>query len=159
MTDDGAALCHAADTDRQRDAHRCRQAFGDGADGQRHGCHQHGRHRFTPQHTNHKGECGKTENDPQQQAGKFAHLLRQRRGDFRRASDQARDPTGFGGVRRGDDEAVALTGDHGGAGIGHVAAVCERSVSRQFVVALVDRRGLAGELGFNGAQLAAGNDA
>jgi len=45
------------------------------------------------------------------EAGEFAHLFGQRRGDFRRPGDQARDAPGFGGVGRGDDQAVALAGD------------------------------------------------
>jgi hypothetical protein len=54
---------------------------------------------------------------------------------------------------------MALAGDHGGAGVGHVATVGEQGVRRQLGMVLVDRRGLAGQCRFDGAQLAAVKDA
>jgi hypothetical protein len=130
VADDGAAFGHAADADRQRDAHGRRQSFGDGADGQRHGGHQHGGHRFAAPDADDEGERGEAEDHPQQKAGELAHLLRQGRGDLRRAGDQARDATRLRRICGGDDQAVALAGDYGGAGVGHVAAVGEQGVDR-----------------------------
>ena len=159
VADDGAALGHAADADGQGNAHGSRQALRDGADGQRHGRDQHGRHRFATPDPDDEGQRSQAKNHPEQQSGKFAHLLRQRRGDFGCAGDQAGNAAGFGGVRRGDDQAVALAGNHAGAGIGHVAAVGKLGVVRQLGVVLVDRCRFAGQRRLNGAQSFAGNDA
>jgi hypothetical protein len=159
VADDGATLRHAADADGQGDAHRRGQALRDSPYRQRHRCHQHVGHGFAPCHAYRKCQRGEAEDHPEQQSGELAHLARQRRGDFRCRRDQAGDAPGFGVVRGSDHQPVALAGDHGGAGIGHVAAIGEQGVLRQRFVMLVDRRCLAGKRRFHGAQLAAGKDA
>ncbi len=145
LADDGATVRHAGDADGEHDGERRGQSFGNGADGEGDGRHEHVDRRFAASHAHGEGEGGEAEDHPEEQLAELGDLAGERGGDLHRLGDEPGDAAGLGAVAGGPDQPFGLTGGDQGAGVGLVSPVGEGDVVVEGIGVLGNRERLAGE--------------